>query len=460
MSEITLEWIAATLKAEIVNPQPRPVRGFALDSRELKPNEIFIALRGRRTDGHLFLREAFARGASGAIISQERLELAHRLPNLIPVPNPAEALWELARAYRADHRATFIGITGSSGKTTTKELLCEMLSQRYRAYRAPKSYNTELGLPLALLNMPPEAEIGVFELGLQRPGEVAELADLLQPQVGVLTSIGDAHLGFFADREELAHNKWELIARLPPDGLAVLNYDSPYLRPWAEGLQRKVSFALESEADYRAEAIDDTQLQGLRFTLRTPREPKLKLELETKLLGRFNLYNVLAAIVVAHSLGVSLDDIAETLRGFRPVAHRMELKESRIGLIIDDSYNANPTSMEAALAALARLETSKRKVAVLGDMLELGDQALEAHRALAQHIVDSGVKFAFLVGELTATTLDALRRSGWPGRAFHAKDQQELEQLLRAELPDGENLILVKGSRALALDRVVAALCD
>ncbi|MCR4405136.1 MAG: UDP-N-acetylmuramoyl-tripeptide--D-alanyl-D-alanine ligase [Candidatus Acetothermia bacterium] len=441
-------------RGQLQRPHPATISGFSIDSRTIKPGEIFVALKGERTDGHLFLEEAFQRGASGAIISR-RVE-APGLFNLIEVEDTLAALQALARAYRRSFRIPIVGVTGSSGKTTTKELLFSILSRRFRAYRSPGNYNTEYGLPLALLAMPKEAEVGVFELGLQRPGDIGRLAELLEPMVGIITAIGEAHLGFFQSIEELAENKWALIARLPRDGLAVVNRDSAYLqarRPPAR--VRTVGFGLEAEAEYRASEVDDTSLEGLRLTLETPQG---SFPIRSRLLGRLNAYNILAAAAAALELGASPDDAQRAVVEFRPVPHRMELRRSRVGLVLDDSYNANPTAVKEALRALSRLKASHRKILVLGDMLELGDRAVEAHRELAEAIIRADVELVFTVGELAAETGKALLERGWGERVVLTHSLDELREALLARLEEGQNLILVKGSRAMGLDRFVDGL--
>jgi len=304
--------------------------------------------------------------------------------------------------------------------------------------------------------MPADSEVGVFELGLRRPGELGPLAEILRPTLGIVTTIGDAHLGFFRDREELAENKWELIARLPRDGLAVLNHDSPLLRRRMGQLERVVNFGIEHEADYRAGEIDDTRLEGLRFALDSPQG---RLQMEGRLLGRFNTYNILAAAAAALELGASPEDVREAVAGFHPLPHRMRLQRSPLGLIIDDSYNANPSSTEEALAALAELRTARRKAFVFGDMLELGERAWEAHRGIAAAIAAAGVELVFTLGELARETGRALRERGWGERVRITSNMDELEETLRSRLSGEHNLILVKGSRALELDRLVTSFC-
>lgn len=456
----TIDWLAQTLKAPVSHRDPsRKILGFSIDSRTLRSGEFFIALPGCQTDGHRYLEDAFQKGATGALVR----ELPERaFPNCVHVSDPLRALQQLATAYRSQFDIPIVGVTGSAGKTTTKELLYALLSTKYRAHRSPGNYNTGIGLPLALLNMPPDTQVGVFELGLQRPGELRELSGIARPTVGVLTSIGDAHLGFFQNREELARAKWELIETLPPDpdALAVLNLESPFIDRWLdESSCHVVGIGIaHRRARVIAKEIDDTRLDGLRFTVGTP---DARFDVRTPLLGRVNVYNILAAIAVALELDVPIPSIRKALRGFTPVPHRMELKPSkRFGLILDDSYNANPTSMGEALRTLAELETTHRKILVLGDMLELGARAAQFHRELAGRIEKLDIDRVFAVGELAKETARALlRRAGWDAkRAMSLARVDGLQELLERELIAGDNLILVKGSRGMALERVVQSI--
>lgn len=462
----TAEEIAAIVGGRVHRPDPaKPIQGVSIDSRRISPGDLFVALPGRRTDGHLYIRDAYRRGAHGALVRSLPDPLSDPICNCIEVSDPLEALQRLARAYRRRFRIPLVGITGSSGKTTTKELLYAVLRERYRAYRSPGNYNSEIGLPLAVLGMPPEpeVEIGVFELALQRPGEIALLAEILEPSMGLITTIGDAHLGFFRDREELARAKWALVERVPRGGTAVLNFDAPFLRDWAADLSslNVLGFGIEHpEATIRAVRIDDTSLEGLSLEIRTPEGT---FAVRTPLLGRPNVYNVLGAVAAAWALEreVPVAAIQRALERFRPVPHRLERKRSeRFGVLLDDTYNANPTSVREALYTLARLNVpGHRRVFVFGDMLELGEHAVPFHRGLADLIDELGIDLVFTVGERAAETAGALRRrDSWAGRVERARDLDELCRLLEARLPDPYNLVLVKGSRGLALERLVAKL--
>ena len=458
---LTFEWIAAAVEGKLHHPDPTvQVSKFSIDTRTLRPGDFFIALVGTRTDGHCFLTDAFAQAASGALIHY--LDSVEFLPahwrNVILVDNTLHALHRLAKAYRALFQIPIVAVTGSSGKTTTKELIAHMLSERWRVYRSSGNLNSEYGLPLALLEMPRETEISVFELGMQRMGDIRQLAEILRPTIGVITMIGDAHREFFESQEQIAQSKWELIEALPTDGIAVLNRDSVYLRE-RDFSGRMIWFGLESEeAAYRVGQMDTAHLEGLQFKVETLGEV---FKIQTKLLGRHNAINILAACAVAHERGVTIREIQQALRSFPLVPHRMELKESSLGWILDDSYNANPAAVKEALRTLNELKViGCRKIFVLGEMRELGKQSANAHREIGQAIADSEVDRVFLLGEMTLHTADYLvREASWNDeRVIVTQSQSELLRLIQSRLFGTQHLILVKGSRANELDKIVETL--
>ena len=455
----SIERVAEVLDAPIHRPSRSadPLTGFAIDSRDVQPGQCFVALPGERTDGHRFLSDAYRNGAGGALVRDVPSELTPDCVNCIEVPDPLRALQQLAAQRRAELTVPIVGITGSAGKTTTKELVHRVLSKRYRAYRSPGNHNTEIGLPLALLNMPDDVEVGVFEMGLQHPGDIRALAEIAQPTIGVMTAIGDAHIGFFPDQEALAREKWALMEGLPDHAHAVLNLDAPFVHDWRGALACEVTtISVErTDADVRAAAIDDGDLDGLQLQVARGNE---RFELSSRLLGRQNAYTVLLAIAVAQALDVPWTAIQEALSSFEPISQRMELKSSsRFGLILDDTYNASPTAMTAALRMLASLRTDRHKVAVLGDMRELGSLSEPRHQEVADRIAELGIEHIFSLGERASAITEALRaRYDWPAeRAVHAENLSQLLERLWETLPDDRNLVLIKGSRAMALDQLI-----
>ncbi|HCP32374.1 TPA: UDP-N-acetylmuramoyl-tripeptide--D-alanyl-D-alanine ligase, partial [Candidatus Acetothermia bacterium] len=362
------------------------------DSRLVQEGDLFIAFKGERTDGHAFLEEAFARGACGAIVSAPTA-IPKSGRNVIWVEESLRALWTLAAAWRKHLQATFIGVTGTCGKTTTKMLLAHLLAGELEVFAAPESYNTEIGVPLALLAMSPSAQVGVFELGASKPEEIAPLAALLVPQVAILTLVGRGHLAGFENLEAVAKEKWTLIRLLPPDGTAIVNIDCPELARLARGWKGDLlSFGLK-RGKLRG-TITEASL-GIRVEVEKP-----PLRLASSLLGRHNATNLLAAAACALHLDISPGAIERQVATFKPISHRLTPLPASFGHLIDDTYNANPDSMEAALRTLAELELPvSRRSFVFGDMLELGEAAARFHREILRLALGLGISPIFPVGE-------------------------------------------------------------
>ncbi len=444
----------------------RKITGFSIDSRTIKQDEFFVAIRGAQTDGHFYLEEAFRRGASGALV--ERLPVLSQAGfcNLIVVENSLAALQRLASEHRDLFNIPLVAITGSFGKTSVKELCHTILAKKFKAYRSPGNLNSETGLPLALLAMPQSTQIGIFELGLQHPGDIKALCKILKPTLGVITGIGHAHLEHFASLEALADEKWALAQNILEQGnLLVLNCDSQPVFERAllinsSQAKKIIKYSIfNNHAEIRAAAINDTNLNGLEFKITTPDE---SFSVRSPLLGRAHVYSILAAAGVAFSLDIPSAQIAQGIADAKPAPRRMELKESkRFGKIIDDSYNANPHSMREAIYALGRFEGEHRKVLVLGDMLELGRSSEALHLALADEIDKSDIDFLITIGSLSAKLAEALsQKSSWnlDRRAVHCRSHAEILDFLIGSLPNDKNLILVKGSRGMELDILVGRL--
>ena len=338
------------------------------DSREVREGDLFVALRGSRADGHAFLEDAFARGACGALVSDPSTA-SDDTRNLIVVDDTLGALQRLASAWRRRLGGTLVGITGSNGKTTTRALLAHVLSGRgggRSVSNAPRNYNTEVGLPLALLAMPETAAIGLFELGADRPGDIATLADLLVPDVAVVTSIGPSHLDGFGTVDAVAREKWSLVERLPANGFAVLNVDSPHLRHLAGTAPcRCVTVGLQHGA-VRGRVVRD--VPNLELVVDDP-----PMRLVCPLIGEHNAMNLLLAAATAVQLGISPDALQERAETFEPVPHRLRPVPTAFGTILDDTYNANPASAAGALACLAQFGGHRtRRAFVFGEMRDLG----------------------------------------------------------------------------------------
>lgn len=421
------------------------VTGVAIDSRRLQPGELFVALGGERVDGHDYLAAAAARGAVAALVMR-RVDSA--LPQVL-VDDTVLALGDLASAVRAQRSVRVVGITGSNGKTTVKTLAAAILSRHGRTHFNTGNYNNEIGLPLTLLAMPPDAEYAVLEMGAGKPGDIAYLAAIARPDIGLVNLIAPAHLERMGSVEGVAETKGALYQALPADGVAIINTDDAFASFFGglAGVRRQLRFGLEQPADVRADILD-ARVDGSRFVLRTPQGDA---EVALPLPGRHNVANALAAAAIALALEVPLATIVAGLQQARAVAGRLgRTAMPGGGTLLDDSYNANPGSMAAAIDTLA-LADGERWL-VLGDMAELGTDARALHAGIGTRARERGIERLFAVGPLGAATVAAFG----PG-AQHFDDQPALIAALRAQLHAGVTC-LVKGSRSAVMERVAAAL--
>ena len=432
------------------------VSGVTFDSREVGQGDLFVALTGETTDGHKFLDQAFARGAAGAIVSQDTPH-----PNVL-VSDTFAALEALAKASRARTSARIVGVTGSAGKTGTKEALFAALdrSPAKSAHRSVKSYNNHTGVPLSLARMPAEVDYGVFEMGMNHPGELAHLTTLVRPHVAIVTAIAPAHAAFFPDESAIADAKGEIFQGLEPDGVAIIPYDSPHRERLAAAAApyaaRTVTFGLDDGADVRAiEAVKAAN--GGTFV--TARVGERELSYTVSQAGKHWVSNSLAVLAAVDAVGGDLALAGLALADLGGLAGRgarfaVELNGGR-ALVIDEAYNANPASMRVTLAVLGE-EMATRKIAVLGEMRELGDRSDEYHAALAAPVRDAGVQLVILVGEKTQPLAEALEGQV---EIVHVPDAAAARDRLMATLEAGD-AVLIKGSNGVGLSAVVAALAS
>jgi UDP-N-acetylmuramoyl-tripeptide--D-alanyl-D-alanine ligase len=413
----------------------------------VEPGDLFVAIKGNRVDGHAFLKQAFYRGACAALIS-DKSAITENATNLILVRNVVDSLQKLAVAWRQELDATFVGITGTCGKTTTRSLLVHLLEEETKVYSAPQNYNTEIGLPLALLEMPKDARVGVFELGTIKPGEIKMLASILEPRFGVITLAGRGHLTGLGNVESVANEKWDLIRALPKDGRAFINTDSPPLARLIKTYTGKMTPVGTRNADQSAQISYADN--GLVIDTQKPR-----LHLETRLFGKHNATNILLAAAVALELGMSAETIEERIRTFSPFPHRLNLVEAAFGYILDDSYNANPESTTSALMTLAELKLPvDRRALVFGDMLDLGQNSQQLHDEVIAYCLKLGIKPIFPVGELAT---EAARRASSAGSFIFCK-RDDLASCISSSLADKETILLVKGSHDIGLTSIVEQL--
>ena len=436
------------------------VEGLSIDTRSLARGDGFIAIQGPNRDGHSFVEAALAGGAACALVARTFPESGDE-DRLVRVRDTLQALNDLGRAGRARAaRAAVIAVTGSVGKTGTKEALRLTLAPSGSVHASAKSFNNQWGVPLSLANMPKETRFGVFEAGMNHAGEIDALTRLIRPHIAIVTTVAPVHLGFFRDVEEIADAKAEIFRGLEPGGIAIINRDNPYYERLArharEQHARIVSFGETDGADARAVAVE-LDPDGSRISADILGEP---ISYRLGAPGRHLVQNSLAVLAAAKLAGANLASAAEALAGVHAQAGRggrivIEAEAGRIA-IIDESYNANPASMRAALATLGLTPrtTFRRRVAVLGDMLELGQKAPDLHRELAECIDGAGVDVVFACGELMAALYEALPASR---QGAYAKTAEELAPIMTKDVGPGD-VIMIKGSFGSRMGPLVEAL--
>jgi UDP-N-acetylmuramoyl-tripeptide--D-alanyl-D-alanine ligase len=448
----------------------QPIRRFVIDSREAGPDDVFVAFHGEKTDGHFYVSDAFGRGAVAAIVEQDvpiealRLDLRHAvrrraikqwtLPVIFRVDNSLLALQELAGWWRMRLRdLRVIGITGSVGKSSTKELIAQVLERDFVVLKSEGNLNNEIGLPLTLLQLEPEHQHAVLEMGMYARGEIARLAELARPNVGVITNVGPVHLERLKTIEAIAEAKSELVQALPPEGVAILNSDDERVLAMREKTQARVlTYGLDPQADLWADEIASEGLEGIHFTLHYHGE---EFHVQVPLLGRHSVHTSLRAAAVGLVEGMTWDHILEGLQDRHAQLRLVAVPGPNGSTILDDSYNASPASMIAALNLLAEL--TGRKIAVLGDMLELGPYEDEGHRMVGLRAIDA-VEVLVTVGELGRTIAqEALNNGMAQDRVKMCATNGEAVAYLNAIVQPGD-MVLIKGSRGLHMEDIVNAL--
>ncbi|MDF9408638.1 UDP-N-acetylmuramoyl-tripeptide--D-alanyl-D-alanine ligase [Pelotomaculum isophthalicicum JI] len=456
MKSATLGEIAQAINGEIIQGDSGIViNRVSTDSRRIEPGSLFFALRGTRYDAHQFLDQAIAAGAGGLVIDRD-VEVTAGI-TVIKVLDTLAALQALAASNRERCGIPLIGVTGSTGKTTTKDMIASVLGTRLHTIKTMGNYNNEIGLPLTLLNMDENSEVAVVEMGMRGPGEIDALCRIAKPNGAVITNIGETHLELLGTVSNIAAAKGEILENIPTDGFAVLNAESSFIQREAKRCRGKVVFfGIEQECEITAKDII-AESGGNRFTAEIA---GYEGEFFLPAPGRHNVMNALAAIAVGRELGLSIEEIAEGLKTVTLSDMRLAIIEVGDIKIINDTYNASPVSTGAALQVLKEVSCGKSMVAVLGDMLELGSRAVEGHLEVGSIAADLGVDSLVAVGDLASGIADGALRSGMPaGKIYRCADNREAITVLNVILREGE-VVLVKGSRGMHMEQIVESLVN
>lgn len=452
MEPRTLKFIADACDGELLSGSPKTlVRRVCTDSRQLQANDLFVALEGERFDGHDFLPDVFKNGACAAIVNRVKVPRGSEECAIITVANSRQALGKLAARYRMDFELPFIAVGGSNGKTTTKELVAAVLRERFEVLRSDASFNNDIGVPLTLLNLNEAHQAAVLEVGTNHPGELAPLVKMIQPRYGLLTNIGREHLEFFDDLDGVAQEEGWLAELLPADGKLYVDGDCAAM-PKAVARTRaqvvRVGFHPTNEWRVRDLKVTDT---GVEFDVQAP-DPDFNGAYAMRLLGQHQVRNALLAVAVGKELGLSRAEIQHGLAVCAPPKMRMQLWKINSLQVLDDTYNANADSVRAALQTLRDFPCQGRRVAVLGDMAELGKHSPEAHAEVGRHAAELGIGHLFAVGNMASVM----------GRAARAAGLSEVSEFSAVEAAAAVlcdyvragDVVLLKASRATRLERI------
>jgi len=452
----TAEILEATKGDLLCGDVKHVFEGVSIDSRTISVNELFIAIKGNVHDGHDFASDVMTGGVRGLIISKDDAGTDWQNKGIVcvAVSDTTKALGDLASFNRRRTDVSVVAITGSNGKTTTKEMTASVVSTRYKTLSTKGNFNNEIGLPLTLLDLKNSHQWAVLELGTNRPGEIDRLGEICIPDIGVITNIGFAHLEGLGSIEGVMNAKGELLKRIKPEGTAVLNADDSRVLYLSTKTSRKVLyFGLSEDARIKALNVNETTT-GISFTLVLPEE-RVPIKLRTS--GRFMVSNALAAASVGYIIGLSLEEIKAGLECFQPVKGRINIFDIRGVHIIDDTYNANPDSMEAAIRILSSLKGNSRGILVAGDMLELGEHAESMHRKIGALFARSNIARLYITGEFAKAVANGARKEDKNLMDIFIGAREEILEDLKKSLLPGD-WVLVKGSRAMGMEKIVEGL--
>jgi len=465
--QITAGEIVSATKGELISGNSVTVlSGISTDSRSITPGDLFWALKGEKFDGHDFALKAIENGAAGIVIQKDwwSSEVAakrpsnSRVPAIITVNDTLRALGDLAAWWRQQHNVRVVAITGSSGKTTTKEMLANILGQESLTLKNQGNFNNLIGLPLTLLQLEESHRNAVLEMGMNRPGEIGRLTKIADPDVGAITNVGMAHIEGLGDLQGVAKAKTELVEKISSKSEVVLNGDDELLLKTASGLGKQwITFGLGGKNDVRADRIRNLGIEGIAFDLSywgVYRPVRLKVP------GTQNVLNALAAAAVSLCLETSFENIVKGLGDFAGLKGRFMVISLPNGItLVDDTYNANPSSLKAALSSVGSLVDEGRKIIVcLGEMMELGDATVPEHRQAGRSVAELGTYYFLAMGEHAHEMINGAIESGMPSnRAQVVSSHNEMVNKIKGEMHEGD-LVFIKGSRKMALEKVVEGL--
>ncbi len=447
--KLSLGKIAEFVSAVGEFPREQAVSGYSIDSRSVGAGQIFFAVKGERLDGHDFVGEALEKGAVAAIVRRDRLGCYADKTRLLAVEDTLVALQTLATAVRRLWGRPLVAVTGSAGKTTTKEAIAHVLGSRFGVLKSEGNFNNHFGLPLMLLKLEPQHAVAVIEMGMSHAGEIRALARIAQPEIGVVTNVAPVHLEFFDSIAEIARAKFELIESLPASGTAILNADDQYVSQFARGFKgKKVMYGTHAAADVRAENIQPKGVEGSEFDVLIG---SVREHAALPLVGAHNVLNALAAVAVGVEGGLNPSEAVGALAMLTPADKRGQVLQLGNITVINDCYNSNPTALNAMVDALAAMP-AQRRIVVAGEMLELGPAAEEMHRAAGKHVAGKRIDVLVGVRGLAQAMVNGASQAGT--RAEFMATPEEAGEWLAREARNGD-VVLLKASRGVKLERAL-----
>lgn len=456
MIERTIMQLASMMKVEndVSTFQNIRIKGVSIDTRKITPGNLFIPFKGEQTDGHQYAKNAIQNGAGAVLWQRDVPNPPQDIPVLI-VEDTLLALQDLAKSYRNELPAKIIAITGSNGKTTTKDIAASIFSEAFKVHKTAGNFNNHIGLPLTMLGMDEDTEIGILEMGMSGKGEIALLTKLAQPDVAIITNIGEAHMQDLGSREAIANAKLEIVEGLPKGGLLIYPGNEPLLVKRVSGIKqiRTCTFGETCENDLYPEDIELNEM-GSRFLVRGMAEEPLYLSIP----GKHNIFNSLAVMLAAKEFVMEEDAVRRGLEAVKLSNMRTEWRDGPNGSrILNDAYNSSPTATRAVISMVEHMDARREKFLVLGDMLELGEDELAYHRQVGEEINPEKIKYVFTYGELGKYIGEGARKHFSDSHIFHFTDKEKLTDAIK-EKSNGSEIILVKASRGMRLEEVVEAL--